>query len=333
MRFGYSDICLEHDTGDQHPEHPDRLRAVRRALADEHGVAYAEADPVDADLLATVHDPAYVERVRDFCAEGGGHWDDDTVAVEATWDAARRSAGLARWAAMTALDSADGRDTPFSLGRPPGHHALADDAMGFCFFNCAAVAAEAALATVDSVAIFDWDVHHGNGTQDIFYDRGDVCYISTHERDIFPGTGAVGQAGTGDGAGTTLNVPLRAGCDDADYAVVFEELVRPTLTGFDPDLLLVSAGFDAHERDPISRMDVSTEGFGWLADGVRTVADAVDAPLAFVLEGGYSLDSLADSAVAVNSVFDGYRPGDPAGDASERARDAIDAVRDIHDIG
>jgi len=334
MNFGYREVCLDHDTGERHPESPDRLRAVRRALAECHSVAYVDADDADIALVRDVHDEAYIEELSAYCDDGGGHWDADTVAVEATWDAALAAAGAAVWAAETADPSVRGRETPFALGRPPGHHAVYDDAMGFCFINNAGVAAQAALERgADSVAIFDWDVHHGNGTQDIFYDRGDVCYISTHERDIFPGTGAVGQAGTGDGAGTTLNVPLRAGCDDADYAVVFEELVRPTLTGFDPDLLLVSAGFDAHERDPISRMDVSTEGFGWLADGVRTVADAVDAPLAFVLEGGYSLDSLADSAVAVNSVFDGYRPGDPAGDASERARDAIDAVRDIHDIG
>ncbi|MFB6271214.1 MAG: histone deacetylase family protein, partial [Halobacterium sp.] len=174
MRFGFSETCLGHDPGDRHPESPDRLRAIRRGLAKRHSVSYEDAAPATLDDAAAVHDADYVERVREFCEDGGGNWDPDTVASEATWPAALSAAGLSKDATRAALNGADGRNTPFALGRPPGHHAVTDDAMGFCFLNNVAVAAQYAIDDLgaDRVAVFDWDVHHGNGTQDIFYDRG-----------------------------------------------------------------------------------------------------------------------------------------------------------------
>ncbi len=328
MKFGYREDCLAHDTGPRHPESPDRLRAIRRALSREHGVEYVSPESVAPDVVSTVHDSGYVERVREFCADGGGQWDADTVAVPDTWDAALASAGTAVWAADAALDGASGRETPFSLGRPPGHHAVADDAMGFCFFNNAAIATETALERVDRVAIIDWDVHHGNGIHDIFYDRGDVLYASLHEQGLYPGTGAIEETGAGEGTDRTLNLPLPPGSDDAVYLYAFEAAIAPAFERFDPDLLLVSAGFDAHERDPISRMRVSTEGFGALTARCRSLADRLDAPLAFVLEGGYGLESLSDGVRMINDVCDGREPVEPDEPVSESGRSVVDAAHE-----
>ncbi|MCH7661547.1 MAG: histone deacetylase [Euryarchaeota archaeon] len=333
MKFGYSDTCLEHDTGGRHPETPDRLRAIKRGLKRKHGVEYVEAEPANVATIEAVHDPEYVDEIREFCASGGGNWDPDTVAVEETWDAAVQSAGLAQWAAEAALDGASGRDTPFSLGRPPGHHALSDDAMGFCFFNNAAVAAQAALDRVERVAIIDWDVHHGNGTQEIFEERDDIFYASIHEADLYPGTGAPEEIGTGEGEGATCNVPLPAGTDDAGYCYVLDEVLDPVIERYDPELLLVSAGFDAHRHDPISRMRVSTDGFGHLTIALRDLADALDAPIAFVLEGGYGLDTLSEGVSMVHEVFDGHTPVEPDGEPDEAVETLVSALRDRHALG
>ncbi|EMA15051.1 histone deacetylase family protein [Haloarcula marismortui] len=329
MNFGYREVCLDHDTGPRHPESPDRLRAIRRALKENHGVEYVAADDADLDLVRAVHDTDYIAEFREFCDDGGGNWDADTVAVEETWDAALASAGLAVWAAEAALDGNTGRDTPFSLGRPPGHHAVGDDAMGFCFINNAAVAAQAALeADADRVAIFDWDVHHGNGTQDIFYDRSDVFYASIHEDGLYPGTGDISETGTGDADGTNLNVKYKPGADTADYLAAIDECIAPAIRDYDPDLLLISAGFDAHEHDPISRMRVSTEGYGAMTDRMRSLTDACDAALGIILEGGYGLDTLSDSVTTVHEVFDGYQPMEPDDDVSDDARDVLDDLVD-----
>jgi len=310
MQFGYSDRCLDHDTGERHPETADRLRAIKRGLKHQHSVEYHDTPPVDRQAIESVHTSDYVDKLETFCADGGGNWDRDTVASGGTWDAAHQSAGLALWAAEEALAGADGRKTPFALGRPPGHHAVSDDAMGFCFFNNVAVAAQHLIDTgeIERVAIFDWDVHHGNGTQDIFYDSDDVFYGSIHEEGIYPGSGDVDEIGTGDGEGTTLNAPLPAGAGDADYLHVIDQALDPALAAFDADLLIISAGFDAHRHDPISRHRISTEGYALMTDRMRTLADRNDAALAFVLEGGYGLDTLSDGIKAVHETFDGREP-------------------------
>ncbi|MFW6003066.1 MAG: histone deacetylase family protein [Halanaeroarchaeum sp.] len=315
MRFGFSDTCLEHDPGPRHPENPDRLRAIREHLDGLESVEYVTPDPAPVEDVEAVHEPGYVDELKAFIDDGGGNWDPDTAATDTTWDAALASAGIAIWAATVALDGASGHETPFALGRPPGHHATPDDAMGFCFFNNAGIAAQYAIDRegADRVAILDWDVHHGNGTQDMFYDRDDVFYASIHEDGLYPGTGDVDEIGAGDGAGTTVNVPLPAGSGNVEYDATLTEVVGPAIESFDPDLLLVSAGFDAHRHDPISRMHVTTGGFGLLTRRVIETTDAIDSDLGFVLEGGYGLDTLAEGVGAVHEVFEGGRASAPEG--------------------
>jgi acetoin utilization deacetylase AcuC-like enzyme len=333
MRFGYSDTCLDHDTGIRHPETADRLRAIREGLKRKHGVEYVSSDPASESAVAAVHDDDYVQEVQDFADSGGGNWDPDTVVSEGTWDAALTAAGLAQWAAVTALEGDGGRSTPFSLGRPPGHHAVEDDAMGFCFLNNVAVAAQWIVDhpeyDVSRVAVFDWDVHHGNGTQDIFYDAGEVFYASVHEDGIYPGSGEVAETGEGAGDGTTLNAPLAAGAGDDDYLHVVDEAIVPAIEAFDPGLVLISAGFDAHRHDPISRMRLSTEGYALMTDRMRTLADTVDAGLGFVLEGGYDLDTLSEGVGIVHETFDGRPPIEATDrEPSEATRDIVTEIRD-----
>ena len=334
MRFGYSDTCLAHDPGPRHPETPDRLRAIREGLKRKHGVEYTDTDPASVEAIAAVHDRGYVESVKEFCADGGGNWDPDTTAVPQTWDAAVKSAGLACWAAARALEGDDGRETPFSLGRPPGHHAVYDDAMGFCFVNNVAVAAQHALDDFDCdrVAIVDWDVHHGNGTQDLFYDRGDVLFVSIHEGGLYPGTGEIDEIGEGDGEGATMNLPMPAGTDDVDYLAAFDDVICPALESHDPDLLLVSAGFDAHRHDPISRIRLPTETYALLTDRLRSAAEQTDAALAFVLEGGYALDVLAESIALVHETFDGREPIEQEGEVSDAVEEVLADVAAAHGL-
>jgi acetoin utilization deacetylase AcuC-like enzyme len=334
MNFGYSEACLDHDTGARHPETADRLRAIREGLKRKHGVAYVDPDPASQERVSRVHDAEYVQSLREFCADGGGDWDPDTVAVEESWDAILASAGLAAWVAERALDGDQGRDAPFSLGRPPGHHAVEDDAMGFCFVNNVSVAAQYALAErdVDGVAVVDWDVHHGNGTQDIWYDDDRVFFASLQESGLYPGTGELDETGEGDGEGTTLNLPLPAGAGDADYATAIEDVVAPAIERFDPGLVLVSAGFDAHRHDPISRMRVSTEGYAVMTDQLRSLADRVDAPIGFVLEGGYGLDVLAEGVAMVHETFDGRDPIPTDEDVDEDVADLLDDAKSTHDL-
>jgi acetoin utilization deacetylase AcuC-like enzyme len=275
----HASLARLHPTG-QHPERPQRLEVLLGALP-----SYTEGAPASAEQVERCHTADHVERIRSLT---GPTWlDGDTPASETSYEAALLAAGGAIQAAATA---------GFALVRPPGHHALPERAMGFCLFNNVAVAACAAQAEhgTGKVAIVDWDVHHGNGTQAIFWDDPTVLYVSLHQWPFYPGTG-----GPGEGNETTVNVPLPAGSGDERYLTAFERVVEPAVRGFEPDLLLVSAGFDAHADDPLASMEVTESGFGELARRCRGLAPRVAA----VLEGGYNLETLPG---LVRAALDGF---------------------------
>jgi acetoin utilization deacetylase AcuC-like enzyme len=297
----------EHDTGG-HPENAGRLVAIDDTLERLHLLRDRPDIPFSAapeDALAQVHDPRYIAGVREFAARGGGWLDSDTIVGPSSVDIAALAAG----AGIAAVDAAlDGQATRgFVLGRPPGHHATPTRGMGFCIFNTVAVAAAHALSRgVDRVLIVDWDVHHGNGTQDAFYESDLVLFCSIHQWPLYPGTGAATERGTGRGAGYTINVPLAAGADDGAYADIFDQVILPAASAFRPQLVLISAGFDAHVDDPLGGMQVTAQGFGDLARRVvQTAVEHADGRVVAILEGGYDPPALAASVVATLAALDG----------------------------
>ena len=291
---------LAHDTGPHHPERPDRIRAIEARLEQLgwHGFERHEAPRVDRALLEEVHFPEYVTAVEAFCARGGGSIDADTVVVSASWEAALRSAGGA--VELVELLLSGQARTGFSAGRPPGHHAKEARAMGFCLFNNVALAAVHALRShgLERVLIVDWDVHHGNGTSDIFASSANVLYVSIHEDGIYPGTGPASDHGAGEGIGATLNLPVPAGSGDQVFCGLVEEQVVPLAMSFAPQLVLVSAGYDAHAEDPLADCTVSESGYARMTAALRELCAQLGVPLCFVLEGGYALDALARSVDA-----------------------------------
>jgi acetoin utilization deacetylase AcuC-like enzyme len=297
----------EHDTGG-HPENAGRLVAIDdtlerlRLLRDRPDIPFSAA-PEDA--LARVHDPRYITGVREFAAHGGGRLDPDTIVGPSSVDIAALAAGAGIAAVDAALDGQAKRG--FVLGRPPGHHATPTRGMGFCIFNTVAVAAAHALSRgVDRVLIVDWDVHHGNGTQDAFYESDRVLFCSIHQWPLYPGTGAVTERGTGRGAGYTINVPLAAGAGDGAYADIFDQVILPAASAFRPQLVLISAGFDAHADDPLGGMQVTAQGFGDLARRVvQSAVDHADSRVVAILEGGYDPPALAASVVTTLAALDG----------------------------
>ncbi len=284
--------CLLHDVPLGFPEQPARLAAVVGGLAGAgRPLIEAGAHPDAAALVERVHGAAYVARFRAAVARGDGLFDSaDNPLVASTFDAAWGAVE----ATLHAADRACDRQAALAAVRPPGHHAERQLAMGFCYVNNAAVAAERLRERgLARVAIFDFDVHHGNGTQHIFEERGDVFYASTHQYPFYPGTGAGGERGRGEGEGATLNVPLPAGCGDDEYGAAIQQLVLPALRGFRPQALVVSAGFDAWQADPLGGMRVTAEAYGqwgrWLGE---LAAAECGGRLLALLEGGYDLMAL-----------------------------------------
>jgi acetoin utilization deacetylase AcuC-like enzyme len=319
---------LDHDPGPGHVESPARLDAIMgelaRAPVDGVSVEMPRA-ATDAEIEA-VHHPDYRARLARLAGEYA-ELDADTAVSPGSWEAATLAAGAAVGGVEAVMKGRAAN--AFALVRPPGHHARPAEAMGFCLLNNAAVAAEAARrAGAARVLIVDWDVHHGNGTQEIFAARDDVLYMSVHQYPFYPGTGAAEEIGVGAGKGATVNCPLPAGQDDADYGAVFHDLLLPAGRAFAPDLIIVSAGYDAHERDPLADMNVTERGFAAMTSLLCELAAGVcGGKLVLLLEGGYDLAALASSVHASLEVLAGRREEFPLGAGTDVAL-AVAAARD-----
>ena len=289
----YSEKMLLHDTGLGHPERPERLTAIVEAFeaaqVDYQRISFGPASRED---LLRVHSDDHIENIQQTCALGRRYPDPDTPMVAASWEAAMLSAGAAIRACEAVVDG--DIDNAFCAIRPPGHHAESDRAMGFCMFNNVAVGARwlQANAHAKRIAIFDWDVHHGNGTQQAFYTDASVYYASIHQHPFYPGTGWPYERGEGN---TNLNIQMRHGSGDAEWLGAFHEQVVPEFERFDPDFVLLSAGFDTHRLDPLGGQMLETETFVEMTYGLKRFANG---RIVSILEGGYSLEALGEATVA-----------------------------------
>ena len=304
-------VFMNHDTGESHPETLYRIPYIH-SLFSPPGPGILMVEPVVAgvDDIHRNHSKDYIELIKRSCARGSGYLDPDTAYSEGSYETALKAAGsLIKLVDMTLKKEIT---SGFAFVRPPGHHSLHDRAMGFCLFNNVAIAAKKAQAEfgIDKVMIIDFDVHHGNGTQDSFYDDDSVLYFSSHQYPYYPGTGGLKETGRGKGEGFTVNCPLGYGKTDGEFAAVYSYVLAPVLKAYKPGLVLVSAGFDAHMLDPIGGMQLTSKGYGMLAGIIGAAASVVGVPVVYVLEGGYSLEGQKESAAEVINVLKGEKAPD-----------------------
>jgi len=337
--YVYDPLYLDHDQ----PPHPENKRRLEQAVAHLKATGFLgrmrhlKARDATVDEIATVHGLSYIAQVRDMAERGGGHLDADTYVTLRSYDAALRAAG----GLLTAVEAvlANKVDNAFALVRPPGHHALPNRGMGFCLFNNVAIAARCALqqCSLKRVLIVDFDLHHGNGTQEVFYEDPQVLYFSTHQYPYYPGTGHWTETGRGPGQGYTVNVPLPAGIGDTGYQRVFDQVLVPVAQRYKPQLILASAGYDAHWADPLGMMLLSVSGYAELARRLVALASELcDGHLVLTLAGGYNLEAQSLSIAATFSALLGDdNVDDPLGPTrqSEQSVDSVIAdVRRAHGL-
>lgn len=280
----------------QHPERPERIETIRQVMIDhswwQTGEQVGSAE-IEEGVLHRIHEPAYLSRLQRACQKG--EWfDQDTYLLPASYNLALTTAGGAAQLALEVWNHP--HSSGFALCRPPGHHATTDRAMGFCLINNVAVAAEYILhhTIAERVAILDFDLHHGNGTQDIFWERGDIFYLSTHQWPLYPGTGRLDEIGAGQGEFTTANLPMPPGTGDEGFSTSMQELILPLLNRFEPDMLLVSVGFDAHWKDPLGFLQLTAAGYGNIFTDLNSWAsENCQGRIALILEGGYNLEAVS----------------------------------------
>jgi acetoin utilization deacetylase AcuC-like enzyme len=317
---------LLHETG-PHPEQPARIAAIERELTarDWLGFERVTSPAIDRAVLHAVHPEPYVAWIERVCADGGGYLDVDTVVSLHSFEAALHAAGGAIRMVDLLLDGS--APCAFSAHRPPGHHALPSRAMGFCLFNNIALAAQYALDArgLERVMIVDWDVHHGNGTNDIFHSSDRVLFVSIHQSPLYPGTGPASDVGSGDGRGFTVNLPVPPGAGNQLFCSLVDQVVDPLARSFRPQLMLVSAGYDAHRDDPLAECELTEEGYAAMTHSIRGTCEALGVPFGCVLEGGYALGALAGSVAATLASLNepvAARAPDPGGDIAPLALQA-----------
>jgi acetoin utilization deacetylase AcuC-like enzyme len=323
---------LEHDTGFGHPERADRIRAIEAELEarDWLGWEPLEAPAATEEQLLRVHPREYVELVRELCARAQA-FDMDTPTCPGSYEAALRAAGGA--CALVESLLTGGERVGFSCLRPPGHHAEAATAMGFCLFANVAVAARHALDALgaERILVLDWDVHHGNGTNTLFHDSRELLFVSIHQSPFWPGTGPLTDVGEGDGEGYSINLPVPAGTGEPAFLSLVEHLVVPVARQYRPDLILISAGYDAHRDDPLGGLTLDTSSYGGLSSRVRALGEELGAPVGAVLEGGYDLRALASSvAETMAALANGAVPPEAA--RHPLAEQAAEALRPYWEV-
>jgi len=306
----HSDFLLHTKIG--HPEHKGRLEYIMNFLeAKEIFLKVEKTDPVAANIadIYLAHDEAYVNNLQKIIESGERQIDADTYLTAESFNVALLSAGAAIKAMRETIEK---NKVMFSLGRPPGHHAEPELGMGFCLFNNIAIAAKVAIKEygIKKIVIIDFDVHHGNGTQKVFYEDDKVLFISVHQSPAYPGTGMLDEKGEGKGMGYNLNVPLPADSGDSEYEDVFQKIIKPAVADYQPELILVSAGFDAYYQDPLANMNLSEKGYQMMGKYIKKMADEhCDGKVAFCLEGGYHLEGQARSFFELLNVFLNEKPG------------------------